>query len=164
MFIAATIIGYKHYKQVLAFDLGFDTENVLNIRLFGNKADLLKKELSEMPEVKDLSTSSMITSLRKLLGYQREIYQSQDSAFVNYNFIDEHYLPLHGHKLLAGRNFKSKGENAAESEVIVNEKILKRFNIANQDPSKAVGEDCYSEWKEIGDHWSGEGFSISEIH
>ena len=45
MFIAATIIGYKHYKQVLAFDLGYDTENVLNIRLFGNKADILKKRI-----------------------------------------------------------------------------------------------------------------------
>jgi putative ABC transport system permease protein len=62
MFIAATIIGYKHYKQILAFDLGFDTENVLNIKLFGNKADLLKKELAEMPEVNGLSTSSWITS------------------------------------------------------------------------------------------------------
>ena len=57
MFIAATIIGYKHYKHLLAFDLGFKTENVLNIRLFGNKADLLKKELSEMHEIKLLSTS-----------------------------------------------------------------------------------------------------------
>ena len=74
MFIAATIIGYKHYKQVLAFDLGFDTENVLNIRLFGNKADILKKELLEMPEVKGLSSSSTGYKFRKLLGHQREIY------------------------------------------------------------------------------------------
>ncbi len=74
MFIAATIIGYKHYKQVLAFDLGYDTENVLNIRLFGNKADILKKELLEMPEVKGLSSSSHRYKSRKLLGHQHEIY------------------------------------------------------------------------------------------
>jgi ABC-type antimicrobial peptide transport system permease subunit len=140
MFIAATIIGYKHYKQVLAFDLGFDTENVLNIRMFGNNAGLLKKELAEMPEVKGLSTSSMVTSLGGYWGTNMKYTNPQDSTFVTYNFIDEHYLPLHGHKLLAGRNFRGKGENAKESEVIVNEKVLKRFNIANQDPSEAIGQ------------------------
>jgi putative ABC transport system permease protein len=140
MFIAATIIGYKHYKQVLAFDLGFDTENVLNIRLFGNKSDLLQKELAEMPEVKGLSTSSMVTSLGGYWGTNMKYTDPGDSTFVNYNFIDEHYLPLHGHKLLAGKNFSSKLENTIETEVIVNEKVLKRFGIANQDPSKAVGE------------------------
>ena len=140
MFIAATIIGYKHYKHVLAFDLGFDTENVLNIGLAGNKADHLKKELAEMPEVKSVSTSSIITSLGNYWGTNVKYINPQDSAFVNYNFIDEHYLPLHGHKLIAGRNFNSKGTDVVESEVIVNEKILYRFNIANQDARKAIGE------------------------
>jgi ABC-type antimicrobial peptide transport system permease subunit len=140
MFIAATIIGYKHYKHVLAFDLGFDTENVLNIRLFGNKADLLKKALTEIPEVKGVSTSSLITSVGNYWNTNMKYTNPQDSSVVTYNFIDEHYLPLHGHKLLAGRNFSSKGENAEESEVIINEKVLKRFNIANQDASRAIGE------------------------
>lgn len=61
MFIAATIIGYKYYKQLVAFDLGFQTENILNIEMFGNKPDALLTELSEMPEIHALSTSSMIT-------------------------------------------------------------------------------------------------------
>lgn len=140
MFIAATVIGYKHYKQVLAFDLGFDTENILNIRLFGNKSDLIKKELAEVPEVKSISTSSLVTSLGSYWVTNMKYTNPLDSAIVNYNFIDEHYLTLHGHKLLAGRNFSSKGENAEESEVIINEKVLRRFQIANQDPSKAIGE------------------------
>ncbi len=149
MFIAATIIGYKHYKQVLSFDLGFDTENVLNIRMFGNNADLLKKALAEMPEVKGLSTSSMVTSLGDYWGENLKYSNPQDSATVYHNFIDEHYLPLHGHKLLAGRNFSGKGENAAESEVIVNEKVLKRFNIGNQDPSEAVGQIVTADGKKM---------------
>lgn len=52
MFIASTIIGYKYYKQVLAFDLGFKTKNVANISLWGNKSELLRKELAEIPEIK----------------------------------------------------------------------------------------------------------------
>ena len=140
MFIAATIIGYKHYKNLLAFDLGFSTENILNIKLSRNKTDILLKELTELPEVKGLSTSSMITSVGNYWGTRMKYMDPLDSAFVHYNSIDEHYLPLHDHKLLAGKNFNPRADGAEESEVIVNEKTLKRFNIANQDPAKAIGE------------------------
>ncbi len=140
MFIAATIIGYKHYKRILAFDLGFDTENVLNIKLHGHKADLLKKELAEIPEIKKISSSSLITSLGNFSVTKMKYVDPSDSTLVNYNSVDENYLPLHGHNLLAGRNFTGKEKNSEESEVIVNEKVLKHFNIADQDPQKAVGE------------------------
>jgi putative ABC transport system permease protein len=139
-FIASTIIGYKHYKQILASDLGFDTENVLNIALAGNKSGLLKKELLEMPEVTDVSTSHMITSVGNYYGTNLKYTDPKDSVNTHYNIIDEHYLPLHGHKLLAGRNFTAQTDSAAESEVIVNERVLKRFNIGGQDPQKAIGE------------------------
>jgi predicted lysophospholipase L1 biosynthesis ABC-type transport system permease subunit len=139
MFIAATIIGYKHYKRILAFDLGFDTENVLNIKLHGHKADLLKKELSEIPEVKKISSSSLITSVGNYWVTKMKYVDPNDSTLVNYNSVDENYLPLHGHNLLAGRNFTGKGKNSVESEVIVNEKVLEHFNIA-EDPQKAIGE------------------------
>ena len=63
-----------------------------------------------MPEVKSSFFILTRSKSRKLLGHQYEIYNPEDSAFVNHNFIDEHYLPLHGHKLLAGKNFNSKGK------------------------------------------------------
>ena len=148
MFIAATIIGYKHYKNALAFDYGFDTENVLNIRLMGNKADLLKKELSEIGEVTKLSTSSIVTSLGNFSGTQVKYNDPHDSAFIFYNTIDENYLLLHNHKILAGRNFISHAENATESEVIVNEKLLKRFNIGPIQ-HEAIGEFIFVDRKKL---------------
>lgn len=140
MFITATIIGYKHYKNILGADLGFETENVVNIRLFGNKANLLKKELAEMPEVKGLSTSMIVTSIGTYYGTRVKYLDPNDSTGIHYNSIDEHYIPLHNHKLIAGRNFAPKPDSIVESEVIVNEKVLKRFNIRNGDPQKAIGE------------------------
>jgi ABC-type antimicrobial peptide transport system permease subunit len=140
MFIAATIIGYQHYKSILSFDLGFTTENVLNISLQGNKPEIMKKELLEMPEVKNVSSSMIITSVGNYWGTTMKYKDPQDSANVRYNSIDENYIPLHGHKLIAGKNFAARPAKAEETEVIVNEKILKRFDIANQDPQKAIGE------------------------
>jgi ABC-type antimicrobial peptide transport system permease subunit len=140
MFIAATIIGYKQYKHFLSFDLGFNTENILNIRLRGNDPDVVMKAFGEVPEITAQSRSFMITSIGSYWGAQMKYTDPDDSAGVFYNTIDEHYIPLHGHQLIAGTNFTAKPDSAVESEVIVNEQVLKRFKIADGDPLKAIGE------------------------
>ncbi len=139
VFITTTIIGYNQYKGMISYDLGFTTENIVNIKLNGVKGDLLAKELKELPEVTDMSRSLMVTSLGSIHGMQ--VKYKDDSAGVWLNLIDENYLPLHQHKFVAGRNIHAIADSAKESEVIVNEQLLKRFNIAKGDPEKAVGEE-----------------------
>lgn len=148
--ITSTIIILKQYNHFIAFDLGFKTENILNISLEGNKAEILKKELSELPEVKGISQSIIITSVGNYWGTDLKYHTNpDDSASVYYNIVDENYLPLHEHKLIAGRNFTPKADSARESEVIVNEQVLKRFNIAEQNPAKAIGETVKFDGKEV---------------
>jgi putative ABC transport system permease protein len=138
MFIAGTIIGFKHYKQVVAFDLGFNTTNILNIDLQGQKGDLVIKELSEIPEITEMSTSELTTSVGNYWGSSVKYTNKQDSAFVYHTSVDEKYIPMLGHKLLAGRNFTR--ESGLAKEVIVSEKLLARFNIGESDPTMAIGE------------------------
>jgi putative ABC transport system permease protein len=141
IFITSSIVIYKQYKHFIAFDLGFRTENILNIELKGNKANLLIKDFAELPEVKGISQSMMVTSVGNYWGAQMKYDQKpMDSTSVAYNMVDENYLPLHDHALLAGRNFLPKSDNAKETEVIVNQQVLKRFDIADQNPIKAIGE------------------------
>ncbi len=139
-FIAFTIIGLKQYRYLLSYDLGYNTDNVLNIELQGNKPDLLIKELKEMPEVENVSRSLLITSVGNYWGTRMKYQDPHDSASIHYNTIDENYIPLHNVKLIAGRNFTPLPDSVNESEVIVNTEILKRFNITNQDPQKAINE------------------------
>jgi putative ABC transport system permease protein len=139
--ITATLIIHKQYKHFIAYDLGFTTENILNINLQGNKAELLKKELAELPEVKQISESRLVTSIGNYWGTQMKNPNNPlDSADVYYNIIDENYLPLHEHELIAGRNFKARAGKIEEDEVIVNQHVLKRFNISPQNPTKALDE------------------------
>ncbi|WP_310589886.1 ABC transporter permease [Larkinella soli] len=141
IFITTTAIGYVQYKNILAFDLGFNTENILNIDMQGNKPDVLLKKLSEMPEVSALSRSHIITSVGNAWGGFMKYRDSRDSVLVLTNHVDENYLPLHEYKLIAGGNFKARPTTAdAATEVIVNQQVLKRFNIAGNDPEKAIGE------------------------
>lgn len=141
IFITSTLIIYKQYRHFMAFDMGFNADNVLNISLQGNKAEVLRQELSELPEVKSISQSRVIAGTGNYWGaYMKNPKDPADSALVWHNFIDENYLSLHEFELMAGRNFTAKPDSAKEDEVIVNQAILKRFNIASQVPSDAVGE------------------------
>ena len=140
IFITSMLILHKQYKHFMAFNFGFTTENIVNMELQGNKAEPLMADLSALPEVKNISRSMLITSVGNYWGaYMKYEKDPTDSALVWYNIIDENYLPLHDHKLLAGRNFTSKPDST-ETEVIVNQNILKRFNIASQIPADAIGE------------------------
>jgi putative ABC transport system permease protein len=142
IFITTTAIGYVQYKNILAFDLGFNTDNVLNIDMQGNKPEAFLKELSEMPEVTNLSRSIIVTSVGNAWGGNMKYKDSQDSALVLTNHVDNNYLSLHGYKLIAGGNFRMRPATAdGVREVIVNQQVLKRFNIGAGDPEKALGEE-----------------------
>lgn len=139
--ITTTLIFYKQYKHFIHFDLGFSTANVLNVRLQGNDAALLEKALQELPEVKSTSRSLLITSTGNYWGsFMKNVDAPQDSAVVGYNGIDEHYLSLHEHTLVAGRNFIGFAGQSEESELIVNESAVKEFDLGGGDPQKAIGE------------------------
>lgn len=141
IFITSTFIIYKQYKHFMSFDMGFNATNVINISLQGNKADLLRNELSALPEVKAISQSRVLAGTGNYWGgYLKNPKDPADSALVWHNFIDDNYIPLHEFELMAGRNFAAKADSAKEDEVIVNQSILKRYNIASQVPSDAIGE------------------------
>lgn len=141
IFITSMLILHKQYKHYLAYDLGFTTENIVNLSLMGNKADPLIADLKSLPEVQNTSRSRLIASTGNYWGTNMKTDKDPtDSALVWHNFIDENYLPLHDFKILAGKNFPAKPDSAIETEIIVNQSVLKRFNIASQIPSEAIGE------------------------
>ncbi|MBL7861830.1 MAG: ABC transporter permease [Cyclobacteriaceae bacterium] len=144
IFITSTFIGYVQYKDILAFDLGFTTENILNIELQGNQPEVLINKLNALPEVTGVSQSKIVTSVGNAWGGFVKYKDLNDSTLVFSNIIDEHYLPLHQYQLLAGQNFVTRpATKAATSEIIVNEKTLRLFNIANGDPQLAIGEELW---------------------
>jgi putative ABC transport system permease protein len=148
VFITATFIGYKQYKSFLAFDLGFTTDNILNVRLQGNNSDVLMNEFNEIPEVQGISRSHMVSSIGNYWGGTMKYKDMNDSSFVRLNAVDENYFPLHDYKFVAGGNFIARpASKEAAGEMITNEFVLRKFNIANNDPVKAIGEEIDFEGK-----------------
>lgn len=149
IFITATVIGYNQYKGFIRFDLGFKTENVLNINMQGNKEDALAAELASLPAVKGVSRSAIVSSIGSMYGTSLKYNNPSDSTGVMQNFIDANYLSLHQYNFLAGRNFITKPKDAPESEIIVNEELIKRFNIGHGNPQKAIGETVHIDGKNM---------------
>lgn len=140
IFITTTLVGYRQYRSFITLDLGFSTENILNIDLQGNKSEVLSQEIAQVPGVVAISKSMLVTSLGSMGGSSMKYKRLDDSALVWLNRVDAQYLPIHKHKLLAGTNFTMRPQHNNESEVIVNEQLLKRFNIGGRKPEKAIGE------------------------
>lgn len=139
-FIAATLIGYKQYKHFISFDLGFATDNIINIRLQGNKPELIKKELESIPEVEMISQSKVIAGIGNYYGGSMKYKDPLDSSSINHNTIDANYIPLHQHKLVAGKNFNPVKKDGPIGEAIVTENILDHFKIGDKNRESAIGE------------------------
>ena len=149
IFITATIIGFSQYKGFLRFDLGFKTDHILNINMQNNKEEVFVKELSALPGIKGISKSLIVSSIGSIYGSIVKYNNPSDSSMVDINNIDEHYLPLHQYTLLSGRNFTAKPKNAPETEVVVNEELIRRFNIGHNDPEKAIGQVIHIDNKDL---------------
>ncbi len=139
IFITSTLIFLKQYSNFVNYDLGFNTSNILNIRVQGNNPEVLEKELSNLAEVSNTSKSFMVTSIGNNYFVYVKYNNLQDSVRSWYNIIDEKYIPLHDFKLKYGRNFIQTANNDV-SEVIANEKLIAQLNIGNGNTESAIGK------------------------
>lgn len=138
IFIFSAIIEYRQFKYATSFDLGYSTDNILNVNLQKNDVDAVKAAFDAIPEVEMLSASLMVTSVGSYWAERVKYKDPMDSASVYFNGIDINYIPLHDHKLIAGKNFAPLSGDSSTLQVIVNEQLLKRFDIGT--PDEALGE------------------------
>lgn len=137
-FIISANIAYNQFKYAMNFDKGFQENNILNIELAGNDPEQVKALFERIPEVKDIAMSAMVLGTGERWGDGLKYRDDYDSTTLYYSSIDQNYLPMLGHELLAGTNFQVSPISGKESEVIVNEATLKFFNLG--DPQDALGE------------------------
>jgi putative ABC transport system permease protein len=126
--IASMIIVYKQLNYALHKDLGFKTENVINIShgAIGAKQEVLINEITKLPGVANASAGIGVPGLETTMGeYQpegSEHVQMFSTLYVDDNFFDTYEL-----KLLEGKKFR-KGINSQTKEYIVNETLAKEMN------------------------------------
>ncbi|WP_420387922.1 ABC transporter permease [Roseivirga sp.] len=138
IFIISAHIAFNQFRYAMNFDKGFNGDKILNVRLAGNEPDLVKSLFESIPEVKQTALSAMILGTGERWGDNLKYKDPLDSTTLYYSSIDQNYLPMLKHEIIAGSNFQVSPFSGKESEIIVNEQTLKRFNIGS--PQEAIGE------------------------
>ena len=138
IFIIAASIANKQFKFAMNYDLGFSTENILNVNLQGNKPEDIEALFERIPEIEQMARTSHVLSVGSTWGTQMFSEDKLDSGSVYYSRVDHRYIPLMKHEFLAGSNFPAKDAVEKEESVILNETALKRFNLGT--PEEAVGK------------------------
>lgn len=137
--IMCAIIVNKQYQFALNYDIGLDTENIVNVKIKGDYQELLENEYAKLSEVVQMSTSMMTmgTGSAELAMLQPEDKSSQSIIF--WNGIDHRYLEMHQVELLAGQGFLNPLVNGQDREqIILNEHALEALNLGA--PDEAIGK------------------------
>lgn len=135
LIISATI-SYRQYEFSINYDLGFRSENVLNIDLHDTNIDveMLRTELAKVPEVQKTSTAIMLPGTQSL--YMIDIRYQDDSLGIYHNKVDAAYLDLHEISYLVGGGFPTERKDSL-AYIVIDEAICEKFGL---EPEEAIGK------------------------
>ena len=137
-FITSVFVLENQYQYAINFDLGYQTENIINVKLHDNDPEIVKSALSQLHEVQDISASSFVMSIGNSRSTEVKYKDPLDSATIWLLHIDDRFLANHEIPIIAGANFKPNLGTEEPRDVIVNQKLLKRFSIESKEA--AIGE------------------------
>lgn len=140
--IMCAVMVHKQYKYVLNYDLGYDTESIVNVKVRGNYTGLLESEYAKMAEVVETSRSSVILGTRNGMMADAKPEDRSDTIMFSCNYIDSKYLDMHGFELVAGTGFlTAPKEGEIQNTIIVNEGFLKELKLGS--PEEAIGKQIW---------------------
>ncbi|MEM6737676.1 MAG: ABC transporter permease [Bacteroidota bacterium] len=147
--MAATLV-YKQYEFSLNFDLGYRTEDIVNIPINGDYIELLESEYSHLAEVRATAKSSMVIGIGGdgLSGgmIRSEGQEKPRPAFTG--FVDKNFLEMQEFKLLAGKTFLDPLVDGGNTNYIVaNEGLLKELALGT--PQEAIGKTIFYNEKKV---------------
>jgi len=126
--IIATITIYAQFKYLMHFNLGYNADNVVSIRVFNidkDKFTLFKTELAASPDIYGVTADQ-----GGRWGTEGYINGSQAFGF-DVQKIDEDYLPLFRVPIVKGRNFSKTIVADSANSVLVSEEFVKEAGWKN---------------------------------
>jgi putative ABC transport system permease protein len=157
--ICFALFSTKQVNGLMNMDKGIETSQVLAVRSpyysVGGNIDsdrkVFEQEALKIPGIIAVASASYIPG-STISSYMptRLAWKDEDSNIsCRMNFAGYSYIPLFGHKLLAGRNFSEDFPTDATG-VIINETLLNAYGFDH--PNEAIGKEIYWESKNTNRH------------
>ncbi len=141
LFLITMNVVSKQYRYSMAYEMGFDKENVLNISLNGNDATRLRTELEKIPEISKISASSMLLGTGASNRTMLKNPDTNDSLFTNFISATPYFLDLHGLELVAGDIYQPRQPDESLNKMVVNQEFV-RFH-GYESPQDILGATFY---------------------
>ena len=157
--ICFSLFSAKQVNGLINMDKGIETSHVLAIRSpyysIGGNIDsdrrAFEQEALKIPGITAVASASYIPGSTISSQMPTRLAGKNEEANINcrMNFVGYSYIPLFGHKLLAGRNFAEEFPTDATG-IIINETLAKAYGFNN--PNEAIGKEIYWESKNANRH------------
>jgi putative ABC transport system permease protein len=119
--IIFTIVAYRQFDYTMEADLGFQTENVLNVELQGKSYSLYRQSVAYHKNISAVSAASYLPGQGWNMGVGVKKAGEEEATHLDYVAVDANYIPAMGMKLLAGRNFTGVDSVQHEKFIIINQ-------------------------------------------
>lgn len=135
-FILALVVFSRQYRYSLNYDLGFQRENILDVKLQDVNPEVFKNAFSSLASVQALSMSSGVMGTSRWMEKATSV-DSRDSFFIFQTFADHNYINVLKLTLIAGRNFPNEIWQR-EKYILVNEEFVRKYKLGS--PADALGK------------------------
>ncbi|MFC1477138.1 ABC transporter permease [candidate division KSB1 bacterium] len=135
--IICTLVIYGQFNYIQSYNLGFDKDQMVYIKLNGElneKYDIVKSELMKNPNISGASVTSNLMTMHRYVttifnwdNMNPDIESGQRRA--DYVSIDPEFIDLFGLEIIQGRNFSETASQKPLSEIIINETALKMMQV-----------------------------------
>ena len=130
LMITVLLVANSQINHYLNFDLGFNKERVVSIRLtpeMEEKVASISDEVSRIAGVEDITVGPLPSGA---MGFNRLKYEGLEVRNVPRIETDEHFISMLEIPLKAGRNFNQHMDGDANS-IIINESLMKKLELEN---------------------------------
>ncbi len=157
IFIMSTIILFQQQKLLLGINLGFKTDQIVNVELQGLEYEVFKQEVSKLSSVAEISGSAFIPStgvnFSTCMSYMEDTLITRT---LNNNIVSKNFIQNLQFELITGDNFPDYASSETEQYLILNESGVEKLGFSS--PSEAVGRIIrINTCNELGDKEEGEG-------
>lgn len=138
LFIISTLVILAQHRKLTHTNLGFRTENIVNVSLQGVDYAHFEQRASQLSEVLGISGSAINPSSGVNMGIQFRRVEQNEYVHLDYNIVCGNYLENLDMKVVAGRAFPQQELQDHERFVMLNEKAV--ISLGFENPRDAVGK------------------------
>lgn len=141
-FVITTLTLLRQHKQLQETELGFETDNILNVELQEVDYEIFVNEVAKIPEVEEISGSYLVPAMGRNVADYFWIGDRPDSVSMSFNTVTQNYLSNMNMALVAGENFPKTSPKEGERYLLLNETAVKRFQLGT--PQEAIGKQMFA--------------------